>query len=145
LRKKKTTTMSSGLKVIKFFRLKLQLFLFKNFKIMNALKNKVTLIGNLGMDPEFKETENGYKLAKVSIATNETYKNNQGEKVNETMWHNLVAWGKTAEVMSKYLHKGSEVVIEGKLVNRNYTDKAGVKKYTTEIQVNDFLIIGTRK
>jgi single-strand DNA-binding protein len=112
---------------------------------MNSLKNKVTLIGNLGMDPELKELDSGRKLAKVSIATNESYKNNKGEKVTETQWHNLVAWGKTAEFMGKYLQKGSEVVIEGKLINRNYTDKDGAKKYITEIQVNDMLIVGTRK
>ncbi|HEX5002239.1 MAG TPA: single-stranded DNA-binding protein [Bacteroidia bacterium] len=112
---------------------------------MNALRNKVTLIGNLGMDPEFKELDSGRKLAKVSLATNESYKNIKGEKVSETQWHNLIAWGKTAEFMTKYLQKGSEVVVEGKLVNRNYTDKEGVKKYVTEIQVNDLLIVGNRK
>jgi single-strand DNA-binding protein len=112
---------------------------------MNAIRNKVTLIGNLGNDPEMKETDGGHKLAKVSLATNESYKNNKGEKVTETMWHNLVAWGKTAEFMSKYLQKGSEVVVEGKLINRNYTDKSGVKKYISEIQVNDLLIVGSRK
>jgi single-strand DNA-binding protein len=112
---------------------------------MNALRNKVTLIGNLGNDPELKETDGGYKLAKASLATNESYKNGKGEKVTETVWHNLVAWGKTAEFMNKYLHKGSEVVVEGKLINRNYTDKAGIKKYVTEIEVNDLLILGPRK
>ncbi len=128
-----------------FFKTKLKLFLFKNFKIMNALKNKVTLIGNLGMDPELKDTDGGHKLAKMSLATNETFKNNKGEKVTETMWHNLIAWGKTAEIMGKYLQKGSEVVVEGKLINRNYTDKSGVKKYVTEVQVNDFLMVGPKK
>ncbi len=127
-----------------FFKTKLKLFLFQNFKIMNALKNKVTLIGNLGMDPEVKDTEGGHKLAKMSLATNETFKN-KGEKVTETMWHNLIAWGKMAEFMGKYLQKGSEVVIEGKLINRNYTDKSGVKKYITEVQVNDFLKVGPKK
>ena len=126
------------------FLTKVKLFLFKNFKTMN-LRNKVTLIGNLGMDPELKDTDGGHKLAKVSLATNESFKNNKGEKVQETMWHNLVAWGKTAEFMGKYLQKGSEVVVEGKLINRNYTDKAGVKKYITEVQVNDLVIVGTRK
>jgi single-strand DNA-binding protein len=128
-----------------FFKTKLNLFLIKNFKIMNGLKNKVTLIGNLGMDPELKEIDGGRKLAKVSLATNESYKNSKGEKVTETMWHNLVAWGKTAEFMGKYLQKGSEVVVEGKLINKNYTDKSGVKKYVTEVQVNDMLIVGSRK
>jgi single-strand DNA-binding protein len=127
------------------FLTKLKIFLFKNFQIMNGLKNKVTLIGNLGMDPEVKQTEGGHKLAKVSLATNESFKNNKGEKVTETMWHNLIAWGKTAEFMGKYLQKGSEVVVEGKLINRNYTDKAGTKKYITEVQVNDLLIVGSKK
>ena len=112
---------------------------------MNAIRNKVMLIGNLGNDPEMKETDGGNKLAKVSLATNESYKNSKGEKVTETMWHNLVAWGKTAEFMTKYLQKGTEVVVEGKLINRNYTDKSGVKKYISEIQVNDLLIVGSRK
>lgn len=111
---------------------------------MYGMKNKVTLIGNLGSDPEFKETDS-YKLARVSIATNESYKNPQGEMVKETMWHNLVAWGKTAEFMTKHLKKGSEVVIEGKLINRNYTDKAGAKKYVTEVQVSDLVMVGSRK
>ena len=111
---------------------------------MYGMRNKVTLIGNLGSDPDFKETD-GYKLAKVSIATNESYKNTQGEQVKETMWHNLIAWGKTAEFMSKHLKKGSEVVVEGKLINRNYTDKAGAKKYVTEVQVNDLVLVGGRK
>ncbi len=128
-----------------FFKTKLNIFLFKNFKIMNGLKNKVTLIGNLGMDPEIKEIEGGRKLAKVSLATNESYKNNSGEKVTETMWHNLVAWGKTAEYMEKYLHKGTEVVVEGKLINNNYTDKNGIKRYNTEVEVNEMMIVGSRK
>jgi single-strand DNA-binding protein len=130
---------------LKKFTTKLKLFFLKNFKIMNGLRNKVTLIGNLGMDPEVKQTESGYKLVKVSIATNETYKNAKGEKVDETMWHNLIAWGKTAEIMGKYLKKGSEVVVDGKLINSNYTDKAGVKKYVTEVQVNDFVMVGSKK
>ncbi len=113
-------------------------------KIMNALKNKVQLIGNLGNAPEIKNTEKGRKLAKFSIATNETYYNPKGEKVVETQWHNLVAWGKVADVVEKYLKKGSEVAIEGKLMNNNYTDKDGNKKYSTEIHVNELLLIGSK-
>jgi single-strand DNA-binding protein len=137
----------SALRMMYFsnFYTNLKIFFFKNFKAMNALRNKVTLIGNLGMDPEIKDLDGGRKLAKVSIATNESYKNTKGEKVTETQWHNLVAWGKTADFMGKYLQKGSEIVVEGKLINRNYTDKEGVKKYVTEIQVNDLLIVGSRK
>lgn len=110
---------------------------------MNTIKNKVQLIGNVGKEPEVKEI-NGKKLAKFSIATNETYKNAKGEKIKETQWHNLIAWGKTAEIIEKYLAKGSEVAVEGKLINRNYLDKDGVKRYITEVQINDLLMLGSR-
>jgi len=112
---------------------------------MNALRNKVQLIGNLGMNPEVKTLDGGRKLAKMTIATNESYKNAKGEKIKETQWHNLIAWGKTADVIEKYLIKGSEVAVEGKLINRNYTDKEGNKRYVTEIQVNELLMIGGNK
>ncbi len=108
---------------------------------MNNLRNKVQLIGHLGMDPEVKAINGKSKLAKFSLATNEVYKNAKGEKVNETQWHNLIAWGKTADFVEKYLVKGIEVVIEGKLVNSNYTDKNDVKRYITEIQVNEMVIV----
>lgn len=111
---------------------------------MNTLRNKVQLIGNLGQNPEVKELNGGKKVAKFSLATNETYKNKAGEKVTDTQWHNLVAWGKTAEIIEKYLKKGSEVAIEGKLLNRNYTDKEGVKRYVTEIQVSELLMLGSK-
>ncbi|MBI3500245.1 MAG: single-stranded DNA-binding protein [Bacteroidetes bacterium] len=109
---------------------------------MNTLRNKVQLIGNLGQNPEVKELNGGKKVAKFSLATNETYRNKAGEKVTDTQWHNLVAWGKTAEIIEKYLKKGSEVAVEGKLLNRNYTDKEGVKRYVTEIQVSELLMLG---
>lgn len=112
---------------------------------MYAMKNKVQLIGNLGKDPEIKTTDSGKKLARFSVATNESYKNANGEKVTETQWHSLVAWGKTAQIVEKYLNKGSEVAIDGKLVSRSYTDKAGAKKYITEIQVNEILMLGSKK
>ncbi len=112
---------------------------------MNALRNKVQLIGNVGMEPEIKTLESGKKLAKMSIATNETYKNNKGELVKETQWHNLIAWGKTAEIVEKLLKKGSEVAIEGKLIHRNYTDKEGQKRFITEIEINELLMIGGKK
>jgi single-strand DNA-binding protein len=115
-----------------------------NFKVMNALKNKVQLIGNLGLAPEIKNIENGKKIARFSMATNETYRNAKGDKVTETQWHNLIAWGKVAEIAEKYLTKGSEVAIEGKLINRNYVDKDGNKKYFTEIQVNELLLLGNK-
>jgi single-strand DNA-binding protein len=112
---------------------------------MNALRNKVQLIGNLGMNPEIKMLDGQKKLAKMSIATNESYKNAKGELVKETQWHNLIAWGKTADIIEKYLKKGSEVAVEGKLINRNYTDKEGTKRYITEIQVNELLILGSKE
>lgn len=108
---------------------------------MNSLRNKVQLIGNLGMNPEIRITESGRKLARVSLATHETWKNNNGERVTETQWHNIVAWGKTADLMEQYLQKGSEVMVEGKLVNRNYTDKNGVKRYITEIEAQAILML----
>jgi single-strand DNA-binding protein len=111
---------------------------------MYALKNKVQLIGNLGNAPEIKTTEGGKKLARFSMATNESYRNAQGEKITETQWHNLIAWGKVADIAEKFLVKGSEVAIEGKLINRNYTDKDGIKKYVTEVQVNEVLMLGEK-
>ena len=111
---------------------------------MNALRNKVQLIGNLGSNPEVRETENNRKLARFSLATNEHYQNASGEKVTETQWHQLVAWGKVAEIVEKYLATGSEVAVEGKLVNRSYTDREGNKKYITEIQVHELLMLGSR-
>ena len=108
---------------------------------MNAVKNKVQLIGNLGQDPEEKSIGEDKKVAHLSVATNENYKNAKGEKVTETQWHNVVAWGKLADIAEKYLVKGTEVVIEGKLINRNYTDKQGVKRYATEVQANELLIL----
>jgi single-strand DNA-binding protein len=109
---------------------------------MYALKNKVQLIGNLGNNPEVKSLDGGKKVARFSIATNESYRNTKGEKITETQWHTLVAWGKVAEIAEKYLQKGSEVVIEGKLINRSYNDKEGNKKYITEVQVNEILMFG---
>ena len=111
---------------------------------MNNLRNSIRLIGNLGQNPEVKETANGKKLAKFSIATNESYRDENGKEVKETMWHNLVIWGKQADTVAKYLKKGSEVAIEGKLSNRNYTDKDGIKRYVTEIVVNEFLMLGNK-
>lgn len=109
---------------------------------MYSLKNKVQLIGHLGNNPEVKETESGKKLARFSIATNEIYRNAKGEKIKETTWHNLVAWGKIAGIAEKYLVKGSEVAIEGKLINRSYTDKTGTKKYISEVEVNELVMLG---
>ncbi|BFP40727.1 single-stranded DNA-binding protein [Flavobacteriaceae bacterium GF1] len=109
---------------------------------MNALKNKVQLIGNLGQDPEVVTLENGSKLAKFSIATSDSYKNAQGEKVEDTQWHNIVAWGKIAEIVENYLNKGKQVAIEGKLTHRSYETKEGEKRYITEVRCNELLMLG---
>lgn len=109
---------------------------------MNSIKNKVTLIGNLGNAPEIKSLENNKKLARVSIATNEMYKNQKGERVTDTTWHNVIMWSPLAEIAEKLLKKGSEVAIEGKLINRSYTDKDGVKRYITEIQASELVLLG---
>ncbi len=111
---------------------------------MSNLRNKVQLIGHLGNDPEIINLESGKKIAKFSIATNESYKNEKGEKVEDTQWHNLVAWNKTAEIAEKYLKKGKEIVVEGKLSSRSYDDKEGVKRYVTEIVVQEFLMLGAK-
>ena len=112
---------------------------------MYALKNKVQLIGNLGADPEIKTLDGGKKMARFNMATNESYNNSKGEKVTETQWHQVVAWGKVAELTEKYLFKGSEVAIEGKLVNRVYNNKEGEKKYITEVQLNEMLLLGDKR
>ncbi|MFC3417703.1 single-stranded DNA-binding protein [Algoriphagus hitonicola] len=111
---------------------------------MNALRNKVQLIGHLGDKVEIKNLDSGQILGRVSIATNETYKNQKGERVDNTTWHRLVLWGKQAEILQKYTDKGSEVAVEGKISNRSYTDKDGNKRYTTEIVVNDFTFLSRR-
>ncbi|XRE42986.1 Single-stranded DNA-binding protein [Tenacibaculum discolor] len=111
---------------------------------MNALKNRVQLIGNLGNTPEIITLESGKKLAKFSIATNETYKNAQGEKVTDTQWHNVVAWNKTAEIIEKYLEKGKEVMIEGKLTSRSFDDNEGNKRYITEVICTELLMLGNK-
>ncbi len=109
---------------------------------MNALRNSVQLIGNLGNDPEIVNLDNGSKLAKFSIATSDSYKNAQGEKIEDTQWHNIVAWGKTAEIVENYLTKGKQVALEGKLVHRSYETKEGEKRYVTEIKCNEILMLG---
>ena len=109
---------------------------------MNTLRNKVQLIGNLGNDPEIINLEDGKKIAKFSIATNETYKNAQGDKIENTYWHSLIAWNKTAEIVEKYLLKGKEIAIEGKLTNRSYETDEGETKYVTEVLVNEILMLG---
>jgi single-strand DNA-binding protein len=115
--------------------------LILNFIIMNALRNKVQLIGRLGQEPEIVNLESGKKLAKFSLATNENYTNAKGEKVENTEWHNIVAWGKTAEIIEKYVNKGQEIAIEGRLTSRSYDDKEGIKRYITEVVCSEMLML----
>ena len=108
--------------------------------MMNTLRNKVQLIGNLGNDPEIITLESGKKLAKFSLATNEYYKDADGQKQTKTEWHNLIAWNKTAEIIEKHITKGKEIAIEGKLTNRSWDDKEGNKRYTTEVVVSEVVM-----
>jgi single-strand DNA-binding protein len=116
----------------------------KKKNIMNTLRNRVQLIGNLGTAPEIKTLQGGKKVAKLVLATNETYKNQKGEKVTETTWHNITAWGNQAELAEKYFEKGMEIAVDGKLQNNNYTDKEGVKRYVIDIIANDFVMLGKK-
>lgn len=112
---------------------------------MNNLRNKVSLIGNLGTDPEVKVFDSGKKKVRMALATSDNYRNTSGEKVEQTQWHNLVLWGKVADIAEKYLQKGSELAIEGKLTYRTYDDKNGDKKYFTEIIVNELIMLGKKQ
>lgn len=111
---------------------------------MKSLRNSVQLIGRLGKDPEVK-TFGERKKASFSVATSDSYKNAKGEKVEDTQWHNVVIWGKLADVAEKYLKKGEEVVIEGRLEHRDYETDKGEKRYITEVVVNDFVMVGGAK
>ena len=111
---------------------------------MKNLRNSVQLIGRLGKDPEVKSFGKSMK-ASFSIATTDSYKNQKGEKVEDTQWHNIVIWGKLAEVAGKYLKKGVEVCVEGKLVHRNYETDKGEKRFISEINVNDLLMLGGKQ
>ena len=112
---------------------------------MSNLRNSVRLVGHLGNSPEIKVVGTNKKLCRLSVATNSSYKNDNGDKVEETQWHNLVLWDKNAVIAEKYLQKGSEVSIEGKLSSRSYTDKAGIKRYITEIIVNELLLLSKKQ
>lgn len=106
---------------------------------MSDIKNTVQLIGNLGSDPEIRKTANGSKMARLSLATNESYKKKDGEIVKRTHWHNLIAWGPQADYVEKYLHKGSYVGVRGKVSRRSYEAKDGSKRTHTEVVVREFL------
>ncbi|CDF77819.1 single-stranded DNA-binding protein [Formosa agariphila KMM 3901] len=108
---------------------------------MSTLRNKVQLIGNLGNDPEIINLESGNTLAKFTLATNESYRNKAGEKVTDTQWHYIVAWGKTAKVVENYLTKGKEVALEGKLTSKSYDTKQGEKRFITEVVCNEIVML----
>lgn len=110
---------------------------------MKSLKNSVQLIGRLGNEPEIRSFESGNKMATFSLATNESYSNSKGEKIEDTQWHNIVVWGKKVEIVENYLNKGSEIALEGRLINRTY-EKEGIKKYITEINLNELLMMGKK-
>ncbi len=112
---------------------------------MNSLKNKVQLIGNLGNDPEVKKFDGGKVVANFRMATSDVYKNNKGEKISDTQWHNIVAWNGTAKIAEKLLKKGHEVAIEGKLTTRSWEDKDGNKKYMTEVLANEVLLLKSKE
>ena len=112
---------------------------------MSSLSNRVTLIGNLGQDPETKTTESGKKVTNFTLATDDGYKNSDGQKVSETTWHNIVAWNGLADIAGKYLKKGRQVAVEGRIVYRTYEDKKGATKYITEIVLNDLILLRSGK
>ena len=108
------------------------------------MKNRVQLIGHVGQEPEIKNLDGGKKVANITLATNEVYYRDNGDKVEQTEWHKVVAWGKTAEVIEKYVSKGKEIAIEGKLTHRSYDDKNGEKRYITEVVANEILLFGSK-
>ncbi|MBS2210012.1 single-stranded DNA-binding protein [Carboxylicivirga mesophila] len=107
---------------------------------MANLRNRVQLVGNLGMNPEIKAFDNGRKLAKFTLATNESFNGVNGQEKTETQWHNVVAWGKQAEIAQKYLQKGNEVAIEGRLTYRQYEDKNKQTRYITEVVLSSYVL-----
>lgn len=111
---------------------------------MNNLRNKVSLIGRLGGKPEYTTTENGRALARFSLAVNSNYKDKTGNWVTDTQWHNINAWGKTADLVKRLLSKGQEIVVEGKLTNRTYETKTGEKRFSTTIEMNEFLVLNSK-
>jgi len=107
---------------------------------MTTLRNRVQLVGNLGMNPEIVNFESGKKIAKFTVATNESFTDGKGKTTTNTQWHNVVAWGKQAEIAEKYLQKGKEVALEGRLTYRQYEDKNKQTKYITEIVLNSYIV-----
>ncbi|UBZ14823.1 single-stranded DNA-binding protein [Flagellimonas marinaquae] len=109
---------------------------------MGNLRNKVQLIGNVGQDPVITDFENGKRMARVNLATNEHYRNGKGEQVTNTEWHTLIAWGKLVDIIEGFVSKGKKIAVEGKLTHRSYEDKEGNKHYVSEVVVNEILLLG---
>ena len=139
------TGWENALDIISISRLRVagceQCILILNLYSMSTIKNNVKLIGHAGQEPIIVNLDNGKKVARISIATNETFKNSQGEKQTETNWHTLIAWGKTAELVEKYVSKGKEIAIDGKLTSRSYEGKEGEKCSMTEVLVKEILLL----
>ncbi len=111
---------------------------------MSTIKNHVQLVGNVGQEPTITNLESGKKIARFSLATNENYKDSKGEKQTDTNWHTVVAWGKAAEIIEKYVTKGKEIGISGKLKTRTYETESGVTRYVTEVEANEILLLGSK-
>ena len=109
---------------------------------MSNLRNRVQLIGHVGNEPEVQNLDSGSKVVRLSLATNESYRNKEGERVTKTEWHNVVAWNKTAEIIENYVTKGKEIGVDGKLTSRSWEDKDGVTRYITEVLCNEVLLLG---
>ncbi len=112
---------------------------------MSTIKNHVQLIGNVGQEPTITTLDSGNKVARLSLATNENYKNGKGEKQTGINWHTVIAWDKTADIIEKYVTKGKEIALEGKLTTRSYEDKERNKRYVTEVVVNEILLMGSKE
>ncbi|RXG11558.1 single stranded DNA-binding protein [Leeuwenhoekiella aestuarii] len=115
-----------------------------NFRVMSTLRNQVQLIGNVGQEPTLTTLESGKKVVRFSLATNEFYKNTKGEKTQDTQWHTVVAWGKTAELIENYVPKGKELALTGKLKSRSYVDSAGLKRNVTEVEASEIVLLGSK-
>lgn len=112
---------------------------------MNSLKNRVILIGRLGQNPETKTIEGGKKVTHFTLATDDSYKNAEGQRVSEATWHNITAWNGLADIADRFLKKGRQVAVEGRIVYRTYEDKKGVMKNSTEIVLDDLVLLGSGK
>ena len=112
---------------------------------MKSLRNQVQLIGRLGADPEMREFSNGNQKVSINIATSDTYKNKGGDQITDTQWHNVVAWNGTGKYIHKYMTKGTEVMIQGKLTHSSYEDKNGITRYVTEVVADQVMILSKKE